>query len=173
YKQTPAQEKSLTDKTHARAMHILDHYIKDTATLGLIQAMLLGDEMNFDPELRQSYVETGIIHIVAISGSHVMVFFGIISFLFFWLKSPRYEFIKYLISVPLVCFYVAVAGAPTSAVRAAIMFSFIALGLLIQKERQPLNQLFATAFFMLLYEPMWFFAVGFQLSFAAVLSLII
>jgi competence protein ComEC len=102
-----------------------------------------------------------------------MVFFAFISFLLFWIKNKRYEAVKYLIAVPLVCFYVAVAGAPTSAVRAAVMFSFLALGMIVQKNKQPLNQLFATAFFMLLYEPMWLFAVGFQLSFIAVLSLIL
>ncbi|HRO41298.1 MAG TPA: ComEC/Rec2 family competence protein [Flavipsychrobacter sp.] len=172
YKKTTS-EKSLVDATHAWAMNALNRYIKDTATLGLMQAMLLGDEVNFDPELRQTYVETGIIHIVAISGGHVIIFFQIISLLFFWLRNKRYEKLKYLIAVPLVCFYVAVAGAPTSAIRAAIMFSFIALGLMLQKDKQPLNQLFTTAFFMLLYEPMWLFSVGFQLSFSAVLSLIL
>jgi len=168
-----AEEKSFIRRTHLWAMETLHHYVKDTATLGLMQAMLLGDAVNFDPELRQSYVETGIIHIVAISGGHVLIFFQIIALLFFWLRNKRYEFVKYLIAVPLVCFYVAVAGAPTSAVRAAVMFSFLALGMSIQKDRQPLNQLFTTAFFMLLYEPNWLFGVGFQLSFAAVLSLML
>ena len=65
YKKT-AQERSVIDKTHDGAMNALHRYIKDKATLGLMQAMLLGDEINFDPELRQTYVETGIIHVVAI-----------------------------------------------------------------------------------------------------------
>lgn len=166
-------EPSLVATTHDYGMKALERYIGDTATLGLIQAMLLGDEVNFDNDLRQRYVDTGIIHVVAISGSHVMVFFWIIGMLFFWLKDQRHAYIKYLVAVPLVCFYVAVAGAPTSAVRAALMFSFLALGMALQKDKQPLNQLFATAFFMLLYEPMWLFSVGFQLSFGAVLSLIL
>ena len=171
--QAAPNEPQVIQATHDWAMAALEQYIKDIATLGLMQAMLLGDEVNFDAGLRQSYSETGIIHIVAISGSHVMVFFWFISVLLFWIKNKRYEAVKYLIAVPLVCFYVAVAGAPTSAVRAAVMFSFLALGMIVQKNKQPLNQLLATGFFMLLYEPMWLFAVGFQLSFIAVLSLIL
>lgn len=171
--QAAPKEPEAIQATHDWAMIALQQYIKDSLTLGLMQAMLLGDEVNFDAGLRQSYSETGIIHIVAISGSHVMVFFWFISVLLFWIKNKRYEAVKYLIAVPLVCFYVAVAGAPTSAVRAAVMFSFLALGMIVQKNKQPLNQLFATGFFMLLYEPMWLFAVGFQLSFIAVLSLIL
>jgi competence protein ComEC len=158
---------------HRWGMNTLALYIRDSATLGLMQAMLLGDEVNFDPEMRQMYSDTGIIHIVAISGSHVIVFFWFISLLFFWIRNKRFQYLKYLFAVPLVCLYVLIAGAPISAVRAAAMFSFLAFGILLQKNRHPLNQLFVTAFFMLLYEPMWLFAVGFQLSFGAVLSLII
>lgn len=171
--QKGSKDASFINATHEWSMQALNRYVKDSITLGLMQAMLLGDEVNFDPELRQSYAETGIIHIVAISGSHVMIFFQFISLLLFWIRNKKYAPLKYLIAVPLVCFYVAVAGAPTSAVRAAIMFSILALGTIIQKDRQPLNQLFFTAFIMLLYEPMWLFAIGFQLSFIAVLSLIL
>lgn len=169
-----AVEPSFIDRTHDWAMRALEYYFpSDQATLGLLQAMLLGDDINFDPELRQRYSDTGIVHMVAISGSHVMIFFQFIALFFFWLRSKRYQPVKYMIAIPLVCFYVAVAGAPASAVRAAIMFAFLGIGLMIQKDRQPLNQLFATAFFMLLYEPSWLFAIGFQLSFAAVLSLML
>lgn len=164
---------SWIDITHDWAMEALAKYLKDNATLGLMQAMLLGEEDNFDADMRQAYSETGIIHVVAISGGHVMMLFWIIGGLLFWIRHKRYEFIKYLIAVPCVCFYVAVAGAPVSAVRAAVMFSFLASGYVLQKEQEPINQLCITAFFMLLYEPMWLMAVGFQLSFAAVLSLIL
>ncbi|MBS1783317.1 MAG: ComEC family competence protein [Bacteroidetes bacterium] len=164
---------SFIDRVHAYSMQMLEHFVTDKSTLGLMQAMLLGDEVNFDTELRQSYVDTGIIHVVAISGSHVILFFQIIAALLFFLRGKKYEAIKYLVAVPFVCFYVAVAGAPTSAIRAAIMFCFVAIGLIFRQDKQPLNLLFATAFFMLLYEPMWLFSVGFQLSFLAVLSLIL
>jgi competence protein ComEC len=167
------KEPDIVNSVHQWGTNALARYVSDSATLGLLQAMLLGDEVNFDPELRQMYTDTGIIHVVAISGSHIIVFYWFISLFFFWIRNKRYEYIKYLFAVPLVCLYVFIAGAPISAIRAAVMFSFVAFGMLLQKDRQPLNQLFATAFFMLLYQPMWLFAVGFQLSFAAVLSLIL
>lgn len=164
---------SYIQKTHDWGMRVLSNYLKDTATLGMMQAMLLGDEINFDDELRQSYTETGIIHIVAISGSHVLVFFWFITTLLFWLRGRHHLLIKYIIALPLVWFYVLIAGAPTSAVRAVVMFSLIAFGFAVQKNKNPLNQLFAAAFIMLLFEPLWLFSLGFQLSFCAVLSLIL
>ncbi len=164
---------SVIQRTHDWAMQILHTTIPDKASLGLMQAMLLGDDALFDPDMRQHYADTGIIHIVAISGGHVMAFFQIITMLLFWIKGKRYEYIHYLVAVPLIIFYVAVAGAPASAVRSAVMFSVLAAGILLRKKRHSFNLLFATAFFMLLYKPMWFFDVGFQLSFVAVLSLMI
>jgi len=164
---------SFVDRIHDWAMLAFSRYIDDRKTLGLLQAMLLGDDINFDQETRQAYTETGIIHIIAISGGHLVVFFQIISLFLFWLPNKKYEHLKYLLALPFISLYVIVAGAPVSAIRAAIMFSCTALGFILQKDKQPLNQLFTTAFFMLLYEPMWLFAVGFQLSFAAVLSLIL
>lgn len=175
FKVLPQTKKELTwiQKTHQWAMNALAQNIKDEKTLGLMQAMLLGENVQLDQDLRQTYAETGVIHIVAISGGHIVVFFGFIQCLFFWLKNRRFEWIKYLFALPLIWFYVLVAGAPISAVRAAIMFSLITLGLIMGKNKNAMNQLFTTAFLMILFYPSWLFSIGFQLSFLAVLSLII
>ncbi len=164
---------SLLTKVHLWCMQQLEHYLDDRATLGLMQAMLVGDEVNLDPELRQAYSETGIIHVVAISGGHVMMLFMIISASLFWLRDKRYQKLKYLIAIPIVWFYVLVSGAPPSAVRSVIMFSVLALGIQLGQRQNSLNQLFATAFILLCFEPMWLYSIGFQLSFIAVLSLIL
>lgn len=160
-------------RTHKWCMARLEHYIEDIPALGLIQAVLIGDEANLDPEIRQAYSETGIIHIVAISGSHVTIFFLLITFLLGWIKHNKYHWLKYIIALPLVWAYVLMAGAPPSAIRAALMFSLLAIGFALQKTPNSLNQLLATAFILLCVEPMWLYAVGFQLSFLAVLSLIL
>jgi competence protein ComEC len=163
----------LAEKAHVWCMNQLQTYLPDSATMGLLQAMLLGDEINLDEHLLHAYSETGIVHIIAISGGNVAIFFFVISFLLFWIRNKKYRWIKYLVALPLVWFYVIVAGASPSAIRAAVMFSVLAVGLSFQKPNNSLNQLFATAFLLLCAEPMWLYSVGFQLSFVAVLSLII
>lgn len=164
---------SFISRTHDWCMSALDKFLPDAKAKGLIQAMLLGDEGNLDEDLRQSYSETGIVHIIAISGGNVAIFFIVVSAMLFWLRNKKHLWVKYTVALPLVWFYVIMAGAPPSAVRAAIMFSLLALAVLLQKNNNSLNQLFATAFVLLCAEPMWLFSVGFQLSFIAVLSLII
>ncbi len=164
---------SMASRAHDWCMAQLAKYITEPKTKGLIQAMLLGDEVNLDEDLRQSYSETGIIHIIAISGGNVTIFFLAISGALWWLRHKKHLWVKYAIALPLVWFYVVMAGAPPSAVRAAIMFSLLAFSVILQKGYNGPNQLLATAFLLLCAQPMWLFSVGFQLSFVAVLSLIL
>jgi competence protein ComEC len=154
-------------------MQQLQHYLPDRATQSLLQAMLAGDETGMDADLRNAYAQTGIIHIVSISGSHVAVLFSIVSGLLWWLRNKKYAALKYLIALLPVWFYVLMAGSPPSAIRAAMMFTILAGGIWLQRNPQPLNTLLAAAFLLLCANPDWLFSVGFQLSFIAVLSLII
>jgi competence protein ComEC len=161
------------ERAHDWCMDQLNEFIPDSSVKGLMQAMLIGDEVNLDEQIRQAYADTGIIHIIAISGGNVLIFFAFVSLLFFWLHHKKYLWIKYVAALPLVWLYIIMAGASPSAVRAAVMFSVLALGIFLEKRQNSLNQLLATAFVLLCAQPQWLFSVGFQLSFVAVLSLIL
>jgi competence protein ComEC len=173
YGKGDAAGQTITDRAHDWCMQQLAAYLPDHEARGLIQAMLLGDEVNLDEDLRRSYSETGIVHIIAISGGNVSIFFLFISVLLWWIKNKRNAWIKYAIALPLVWFYVLMAGAGPSAIRAAVMFSLLAMAVILQKNNNSLNTLFATAFVLLCAQPMWLYSAGFQLSFAAVLSLVL
>ncbi len=160
-------------RTHDWCMLQLDKYLPDKTVKGLMQAMLLGDEVNLDEDLRQSYTATGIVHVIAISGGNVLLFFLFINFLLRGIKHNKYKGLKYMIALPLVWFYVVMAGASPSAIRAAFMFSLLAYGHAFDKNQNQLNQLFAASFLLLFAQPAWLFSLGFQLSFVAVLSLLI
>lgn len=164
---------SFADQAHIWCADRLRQHVKDTITLGLLQAILIGENVNLDNDLRQAYSETGIVHIIAISGSHISFFFFIIALLFSWVKNRKYKWLQYFIALPLIWFYVLMAGAPPSAVRAAMMFSILGIGFSLQKTGSSLNYLLAAAVLLLCAEPMWIFSAGFQLSFVAVLSLVL
>ncbi len=168
-------DRTATEAAHDWCMQTLEKYVRNKQTLGLIQSMLIGDEVNLDNDTRQSFTDTGIVHIIAISGGNIAILFVLVMVLFSWLRHKKHLWIKYAVAVPLAWFYVLMAGASPSAVRAALMFTILALGFMLQKRRDAnsLNQLFATAFILLVAEPMWLYAIGFQLSFIAVLSLIL
>lgn len=173
YKKATVLTPGLLESCHDFCQARLDRFVTDKTTRGILQAMLLGDEQGFDPALRQAYAETGVIHIVSISGSHVGVLFFVITTLLFWLKGKRGQWMKYIVGVVFVWLYVLMAGAPPSALRSALMFSVIAISIMNSKQSHPLNTLMAAAFILLSVNPGWLFTVGFQLSFGAVLSLMI
>ena len=116
---------------HNWCMEQLAKYVTDKPSLGLLQGILIGDEVNMDADLRQTYAETGIIHIVAISGSHLTVFFLFITYLLFWIKHKKHQWIKYALAVPLAWIYVFMCGAPPSAMRAVIMFTIVAAAVIL------------------------------------------
>ena len=69
--------------------------------------------------------------------------------------------------------FVLIVGAPVSAVRAAIMFTLLVVASCFTQVGFSLNTLALTAFGMLIYNPFYLFDVGFQMSFAAVASLLL
>jgi competence protein ComEC len=137
-----------------------------------MNALLLGDRIAMQEEINQAYIDTGIIHVVAISGSHVALLFTLLSYLLGFIKHKKHTWIKYCLALPFIWLYVIMAGAPPSAIRAAMMFTLISLAWILNREQNSLHQLFLGAFLMLLIEPNWLFNIGFQLSFLAVFSII-
>lgn len=173
YKYGTAGDLPFYKRIHYWCIEQLEMHITDKATLGLLQAILVGDKEMLDQELTDAYADTGIVHIMAISGAHITIFFLLVAFLLGWIKHRKYRWVKYIAAIPLIWLYVIVAGAPASAVRAATMFSLLGIGFALQKQPNGINQLLATAFFLLCVNPMWLYAIGFQLSFVAVLSIFI
>lgn len=145
--------------------------IRDTTTMALTEATLLNDRSLLDTQIWRAYSLTGIAHIIAISGMHVSLFFSILLVFLWWLKAPGIRWLKYLLALPLIWLYIALTNFPPSAVRAAIMFSIVFIGLAFRRGVNPLNLLAATGFIILCFKPQWLFDAGIQLSFTAVASI--
>ncbi|CAM4314809.1 ComEC/Rec2 family competence protein [Flavobacterium terrigena] len=140
----------------------------------LLMALLFGEKTELSKELSNSYTQAGIIHILAISGLHIALIYGIV----LWLTKPLQRWKKgkvyiFLISLSVLWFYAVLAGFSASIVRAAVMFSIIAFAKILNRQSNIYNSLALSAMFLLLYNPNYLFDVGFQLSFAAVLSIVV
>jgi len=142
--------------------------------LAIIQALLLGQRQDISPETYSNYVAAGVIHILAVSGLHV----GIILLLLNWVlkpveRLPRGKFIKTLLLLALLWGFAILAGLSPSVVRAVSMFSFFAIGIQFNRRSSALNTLFISLLFLLLVNPDFIFQVGFQLSYAAVFTIVV
>jgi len=147
--------------------------IEDTTTRSLMLAMVINDRTQLEPELVNAYSITGTAHIIAISGMHVILLASIILFIIGKIPVEPIKNSKYLWAMLLVWIYIAITGFPPSAVRSAVMFSIYAIGNSLKRDSQQVNTWAASGFLLLCYNPYWLYDVGFQLSFLAVLSILL
>lgn len=138
-------------------------------------AILLGYDDSLPQELRQKYVAAGAMHILCVSGLHVGVIFMVFSYMLFFLdeRKNNQRIIKQLILLILIWFYALLAGLAPSILRATIMLSFVIIGNIINRNGVVLNSLAASAFILLCVNPANLFDVGFQLSYAAVIGIVV
>ncbi len=125
------------------------------------KALLLGDRTDIDYETNTNFKVSGISHIIAVSGLHVSILFGVVYFL-----SGRRRVLTAMIGVPVVLIFAAVAGFTPSITRAAIMQCLLMLSMLCQREYDGPTALSFAALVMLMGNPMVITSVSFQLSFA-------
>jgi competence protein ComEC len=165
---------SFLDRVREKVLNILRTNIPGHRELGLAEALLIGYKDDLDKTLVQSYSNTGVVHIIAISGLHL----GLIYWLLLQLLQPlqRGKYTKWLHPVIIVLglwLFSLLAGAQPSILRSAIMFTCIVLGENLSKRTSIYNTLALSAFILLCCNPYWLWDVGFQLSYSAVLSIII
>ena len=156
-----------------RLIAAIRHNIQDSTTAALTEAMLLNERTMLDEEIWQAYSATGIVHIIAISGAHVVLFCQIILILLFFLKGRKWNVLKYSVAIAFVWLYIVITRYPPSAVRAAMMFTLLAIGIMLNRQQRPINTWAASGFLLLCVNPGWLYDVGFQLSFLAVLSIML
>jgi competence protein ComEC len=142
-------------------------------TLGIINALLLGQRQNIDKTIYNNYVNAGTIHILAVSGLHVGILLLILNFLFRPLLSLKYgNIIRPLLIVILLWSFAVIAGLSPSVTRAVAMFSIISIAMHLKRPTNIYNTLVISAFIILLFKPSFLFEVGFQMSYLAVVGIV-
>ncbi len=140
----------------------------------LTQALVLGQKKEIDKKTYQEFADAGVIHILAVSGMHVGIVLMMLQFLLTPLLSLPYgRVLRTLLVLVLLWLFALMAGFSPSVTRAVCMFSFFAVALNLRRKTNTLNLLFASLFPLLLLRPNLLFEVGFQLSYAAVFSIVV
>jgi competence protein ComEC len=135
---------------------------------------LIGYREDLDKSLVQSYANTGVVHIIAISGLHLGMLYGLLLLVLKPLKKLKMpSWCQLSIVLAGLWMFSFIAGASPSVLRSAVMFSVIAVGNAAKKKANIYNTLSASAFLLLWINPFFLWDPGFQLSYAAVLSIAI
>ena len=148
--------------------------------LGILSALTLGYRENLDKDVQRSFSVSGAMHVLAVSGLHTGIVWGIVVWLLTlggWFK-PLWEekwkrWLLNIIAIVLIWMYAFVTGLSPSVMRSALMLSFWALSGLLEKQISRWNPLFSAAMIILIINPLALWSVSFQLSFAAVAGIML
>lgn len=146
----------------------------DEESLSISSALLLGQKSGLAKETRKKYAQVGASHLLALSGMHLGIIYGILYMLF--IRRIRFSEWKWFWLPPILLTiwgYAFIAGMPISLVRASIMFSLATIATFAQNDTPPLHILALSALTILLFKPSALFGISFQLSFLAVFFIIV
>jgi len=141
--------------------------------VSVMSAMTMGYSDMLSDDIRHAYSSAGAMHILAVSGLHVGIIYGIILFLLSFIRNDKLNWLKVVLTISLIWLYALFTGLSPSVTRASLMFSIMALGKLQNNSPGSLNAVFASMFILLLINPYNLVNIGFQLSYSAVIGIII
>ena len=142
----------------------------DAEAYAVVAAMALGDKSALTQDLKDVYSVTGASHVLALSGLHLGIIYTLLSL---FVYRRRWQMLSQIIIILSVWAFVFLVGMSTSVVRSAMMLSVYALLSLGHRDRMSVNTLAFTAIVMLMISPLSLFDVGFQMSYMAVLSILL
>lgn len=139
--------------------------------LALVSAITLGQKSMLAPEQKQIFIQAGVMHIMAVSGLHVVILSLFIFKLLFFMKG-KLNIFRVLITIILLWAFAFVTGLTPSVLRATLMFTFLQAGNLLNRKVNQVNSVLASAFVLILIKPSVIFDAGFLLSYSAVIFII-
>lgn len=137
----------------------------------LAEALILGRRERLDPAMEERFTRSGLVHLLAISGSHVGLFAAML--LIFGAAARLSRTRVAWLCIVVVAWYLAMIGAPASAVRSGIMLSLALLALILQRPAAAVPVMAAAALAILALSPRTVLNPGFQLSFAGVIGILV
>lgn len=136
-------------------------------TAALLRGLLLADRGEISYETKTEFINSGVIHVLAVSGLHV----GYIALIFLLLFGRLNIFLRSIITIAGLFLFMIITGVPPSVFRATVMAIIIIIAFLTNRSTNLFNSLAIAALIILAINPAEIYNPGFQLSFAAVLSI--
>ncbi|KFF22790.1 hypothetical protein IW22_00615 [Chryseobacterium sp. JM1] len=149
----------------------IDHTEMSPKTREFLKGIILADRTETDPETVQDFNRSGMVHLLAISGTHIVVIFGIFYFLLTRFSPVRFRKYAIISSISSIWVFAAFIEFGNSVMRSCIMLTIYFVYVLLQRKPDLLHSLSLSAMIILVADTQQIFDVGFQLSFLAVLGI--
>ena len=149
------------------------HEAPDTLHFALGAALLTGYDDAIGKESREAFSRAGAMHVLCVSGLHVGVIFLILNVILkALLRRKSMRWMRFPMLLAGIWTYAFITGLSPSVMRASVMLTFVLTGTELNRITSVYNSIAASALLLLLYNPALIFAIGFQLSYAAVIAII-
>lgn len=146
----------------------------DPNNQALAEALVLGWRDDIQEEARAQFRDAGVAHLLCVSGLHVGLFAALVSGCLLLLGRGRWQrVVRGVISIVAIWIYVIITGMAPSTMRAGLMFSLMQVSTMMERRSISVNNLATSAVVLLLINPMVLYDVGFQLSYAALLGIML
>lgn len=141
---------------------------------GIAEALFLGWDDDLDEQTSSQFRQAGITHLLCVSGLHVGIVALLAGYALFFIGNHRRgRILKGIVQLLVIWFFVLLTGMAPGTMRAGLMFSFITVGRMFFSRPPTLNAVAASAVVLLVVNPLVLFDIGFQLSYAAVVGIIL
>jgi competence protein ComEC len=155
--------------------NILEKRIKNktsnTRSSNLLAGLLIGSRNQLDTEELNLFSTTGTIHVMAISGMHIILIYQLIIMIIKLINLSQNHWSVNVVICITIWLYISICGFSGSTVRAGIAITMILMSKVIYRNTQPVNMIAGTAFMMLWYKPNYIYDIGFALSFLAIIGI--
>lgn len=136
--------------------------------LHVVAALVLGQQQDIAPEIVKDYQFAGAVHILSVSGLHVGFILVFLTFaLRFLPKTGWTAYFKLCLIISGLWGFAILSGLSPSVIRSVTMFSFVAIGMHLNRKTNIFHTLLVSILLILLFEPSFLFDIGFQLSYLA------
>ncbi|MBN2549336.1 MAG: ComEC/Rec2 family competence protein [Anaerolineales bacterium] len=156
----------------SKALQTVYHLFPDPEA-SLLAGILLGMESGIPEDVQTAFQDTGTAHIIAISGFNITIIGGLFATIFLRLLGKPRRFLAAALTVIVIALYTLLVGPSAAVVRAALLGGFAIFARQLGRAQHGLNSLAIIAALMSLQNPYALWDVGFQLSFAATLGLVL
>lgn len=167
--------KQIALQFRSKLISIYESFHLPTDEKAILSAITLGYKADLSPELKDRFSSSGASHVLAVSGLHVGILFMVTGFILapFGRSNNRSRILKNVLIIVFLWIFAFITGLSPSVVRAVTMFSLSITARIINRDSSIFNSICVSAFIMLIYNPLYLFDVSFQLSYSAVISIII
>jgi len=165
---------SLNEKFSQRRLEVLQRIDKiewSPASGEFLKGIVLADRTEIDEQTVRDFSRSGLVHFLAISGTHIVVIFGLFYFVFVSILPLKFRKFAIISSLIFIWLFTAFIGFGSSVVRSSLMLSIYFIYVILQRKTDLLHSLSLSALIILFFDTRLVFDAGFQLSFLAVLGI--